>query len=248
VESGISEYSLMDIIRESNSFVALLWSSLAGCVAAFALGIVQRLGTLTELVNAWAGGVRSMVFAIIILVLAWCIGSVCTDLRTPDYLVAKVSGLISPGVLPTIIFIIAAAISFSTGTSWGTMTILTPISIPLVVKIAEINAVAPAAQEAILLSSIAGILAGSVFGDHCSPISDTTIMSSMASAADHIDHVRTQLPYAASVGIIAVCVGYLPAGFGFPSWLSLAASAILVVVLVMLLGQPERKYREFKSS
>ena len=246
--SGITDYSLLDTIRESNSFVALLWSSLAGCVVAFALGIAQRLGSLTELVNAWAGGVRSMVFAIIILVLAWCIGSVCTDLRTPDYLVAKVSGLITPGLLPTIIFIIAAAISFSTGTSWGTMTILTPISIPLVIKIAEINAIAPGAQEAILLSSIAGILAGSVFGDHCSPISDTTIMSSMASAADHIDHVRTQLPYAASVGFIAVCVGYLPSGFGVPSWLSFAVSAILVVALVMLAGQPERKYREFKSS
>ncbi|UCH83373.1 MAG: Na+/H+ antiporter NhaC family protein [Candidatus Latescibacterota bacterium] len=246
VESGVTEYGLMDTIRESNSFVALLWSSLSGCVVAFALGIVQRLGTLTELVNAWAGGVRSMVFAIIILVLAWCIGSVCTDLRTPDYLVAKVSGLITPGLLPTIIFIIAAAISFSTGTSWGTMTILTPISIPLVVKIAEINAVAPGTQEAILLSSIAAILAGSVFGDHCSPISDTTIMSSMASAADHIDHVRTQLPYAASVAFVVVLVGYLPSGFNFPSWLSIIISAVAIAVLIMLVGKPERKYTEFK--
>jgi Na+/H+ antiporter NhaC len=247
-ESGVTTYSLMDIVRESNSFVALLWSSLAGCVVAFALGISQRLGTLTELVNAWAGGVRSMVFAIIILVLAWCIGAVCTDLQTPDYLVAKVSGLITPGYLPMIIFIIAAAISFSTGTSWGTMTILTPISIPLVVKIAEINAVAPATHEAILLSSIAGILAGSVFGDHCSPISDTTIMSSMASAADHIDHVRTQLPYAVAVGTIAAFAGYLPSGFNIPSWLSLVISAALVAGILMLLGKPEREYQDFKSS
>ncbi|UCG51835.1 MAG: Na+/H+ antiporter NhaC family protein [Candidatus Latescibacterota bacterium] len=248
IESGVTGYSLMDTIRESNSFVALLWSSLSGCVVAFALGIGQRLATLTELVNAWAGGVRSMVFAIIILVLAWCIGAVCTDMQTPDYLVAKVSGLISPSVLPTIIFVIAAAISFSTGTSWGTMTILTPITIPLVIKISELNAVAPGVHEAILLSSIAGILAGSVFGDHCSPISDTTIMSSMASAADHIDHVRTQLPYAASVAVVAIVLGYLPAGFDFPSWVSLLGCAVVVFGLVMLIGKPDRDFREIDTS
>ncbi|MEJ2720696.1 MAG: Na+/H+ antiporter NhaC family protein, partial [bacterium] len=247
IESGVTAYSMMDVIRESNSFMALLWSSLSGCVIAILLGLVQRLATLTELINAWAAGVRSMVFAIIILVLAWCIGAVCTDLQTPDYLVAKVSDLISPGLLPAIIFIIAGAISFSTGTSWGTMTILTPISIPLVVKISELNAVTPGVYEAVLLSSIAGILAGSVFGDHCSPISDTTIMSSMASAADHIDHVRTQLPYAATVGIIALLIGYLPAGYDFPFWISLGGAAVVIVTLIMVAGKPERSYRDFDS-
>ncbi|MDH3215986.1 MAG: Na+/H+ antiporter NhaC family protein [Candidatus Krumholzibacteria bacterium] len=244
VESGSDPYSLMDTIRESNSFVALLWSSLAGCVVAIVLGLTQRLATLTEIMNAWVAGVKSMVAAIIILVLAWCIGSVCSDLHTADYLVAKVSGFLTPGMLPTIVFLVAAAISFSTGTSWGTMTILTPISIPLVIRISELNALAPGAQEVILLSSISAVLAGSVFGDHCSPISDTTIMSSMASGADHIDHVRTQLPYAVSVAVIAVILGYIPTGYNIPSVIALLLCSVAVFVVIRIAGKPETSYRD----
>jgi Na+/H+ antiporter NhaC len=235
--AGVTEFSLMDAFRESSSFVALLWSSLAGCTVAILLGVGQRLATLTESLQAWIAGVRSMLLAIVILVLAWCIGSVCTDIHTPAYLVAKLSGLITPGLLPAIVFLVAAAISFSTGTSWGTMTILTPITIPLVYRISELASLAPSGHEAVLLSSIAAILSGSVFGDHCSPISDTTIMSSMASAADHIDHVRTQLPYAALAGIVAVLLGYLPAGFGFPSAASLILGAAVVLGVLLLLGK-----------
>ena len=240
LESGVTGYSLMDLFRESDSFTALLWSSLSGCVTAIALALGQRLLSLTEAMNAWVGGIKSMIPAMVILVLAWCIGSVCNDLHTADYLVARVSGVLSPGVLPALIFFAAAMISFSTGTSWGTMTILTPITIPLAVKILALNQmIAPATQEAILLSSIAAILAGSVFGDHCSPISDTTIMSSMASAADHIDHVRTQLPYAATVAVIAILLGYLPAAYGIPSAVSLAASLAVIVGVVMFVGRKD---------
>jgi Na+/H+ antiporter NhaC len=243
IESGAQEFTIMDAIRESNSFVALLWSSLSGCVVAILLGLVQRLASLTEIMNAWAAGVKSMAAALIILVLAWCIGAVCTDLHTADYLVTKVSGLLSPSFLPTIIFLIAAAISFSTGTSWGTMTILTPITVPLVVKVCELNTVGPGTQEAILLSSISAILAGAVFGDHCSPISDTTIMSSMASGSDHIDHVRTQLPYALAVALIAVLIGYLPSGYNLPSAISLVAGCAAMFGIVMLIGKPEAAYQ-----
>jgi len=242
IESGATDYSLLDTIRHSDSFVSLLWSSLAGCVAAILLGLTQRLASLTEIMNAWVAGVKSMVAAIIILVLAWSIGAVCTDLQTAHYLVGKASGIISPVLLPTIVFLVAAAISFSTGTSWGTMTILTPIAIPLVVRIAEINAVSPGVQEAVLLSSISAVLAGSVFGDHCSPISDTTIMSSMASGADHVDHVRTQLPYAATVGVIAIAFGYLPAGYDLSPALSLLLGAAAVFGIVMLFGKRESSY------
>jgi Na+/H+ antiporter NhaC len=167
---------------------------------------------------------------------------VCTDLHTADYLVAKVSGIIKPALLPTIIFLIAAAVSFSTGTSWGTMTILTPISIPLVISIAEMNALPTGTTDAVLLSSISAILAGSVFGDHCSPISDTTIMSSMASGSDHIDHVRTQLPYALTVAVVAVLVGYLPSGFAVPSALSLLVGTAAIVGIIVLRGKRENTY------
>ncbi|NIM20666.1 MAG: Na+/H+ antiporter NhaC family protein [Candidatus Latescibacteria bacterium] len=236
--SGQTSWSLMEAFRASNSFDALLWSSLSGCVVAFLLAVGQRLLTVSEAMNAWVAGMKSMFMAFIILLLAWSIGSVCVDLHTADYLVSKVSGVLSPHLLPALIFLIAALVSFATGTSWATMTILTPISIPLVFQVTQQNAVSGPAQEAILLSGIAAILAGSVFGDHCSPISDTTIMSSMASAADHIDHVRTQLPYALAVALIAIFLGYFPAAYRIPSPIVLLVGAAAVVGMVMLFGKP----------
>jgi len=242
LESGVSGFSNLDAIQEGDSFVALVWSSMAGCTTAILLGIVQRLASLTAIMGAWVVGVKSMVTAFIILVLAWAIGSVCNDLQTAQYLVAKVSGVLSPALLPTIIFLIAGAVSFSTGTSWGTMTILTPVTIPLVIRISELNTLAPGNQEAILLSSISAVLAGAVFGDHCSPISDTTIMSSVASGADHVDHVRTQLPYALTVAAFAVLLGYLPAGFNVPPIASLVFGMAAIFAVIMFFGKSEKSY------
>ena len=239
LNDGVESFTLMDTIRESNSFTALVWSSLAGCTAAILLGLAQRLASLLEIMNAWVAGVKSMITAFIVLVLAWCVGAVCSDLQAADYLVSTFSGVVRPVLLPTLIFLIAAAVSFATGTSWTTMTILTPICIPLVVQISELNALNPGMQDAILLSSIAAIMAGSVFGDHSSPISDTTIMSSMASASDHIDHVRTQLPYALTVAAIAVVLGFLPAGFNTPSIVSLVLGGAAVFAVIRFVGKTE---------
>lgn len=242
VESGVETFSLMDTIRESNAFDALLWSSLVGCVVAIGLGLGQRLASLADIMTAWGAGVKSMVPAFVILILAWSIGAVCTDLHTADYLITQVSGLLNPQLLPMIIFLIAAAVSFSTGTSWGTMTILTPIAIPLVVKVSALHGLADGGAEAVLLSGIAAIMAGSVFGDHCSPISDTTIMSSMASGSDHIDHVRTQLPYALVVAAVAIVLGYLPVGFNVPSIVALLASGGALFAIIRFLGKTEASY------
>lgn len=242
VESGVATFSLMDTIRESNAFDALLWSSLVGCVVAIGLGLGQRLASLADIMTAWGAGVKSMVPAFVILILAWSIGAVCTDLHTADYLITQVSGLLNPQLLPMIIFLIAAAVSFSTGTSWGTMTILTPIAIPLVVKVSALHGLADGGAEAVLLSGIAAIMAGSVFGDHCSPISDTTIMSSMASGSDHIDHVRTQLPYALVVAAVAIVLGYLPVGFNVPSIVALLASGGALFAIIRFLGKTEASY------
>jgi Na+/H+ antiporter NhaC len=229
---------LFDAIRSGNSFVALLWSSFAGCVAALLLVTAQRILSLTATINAWVAGIKSMTPAIIILVLAWAIGSVCNDLSTADYLVGRLSGVIAPELLPGLIFLVAAAVSFSTGTSWGTMTILTPLSIPLVIQITHLHGMPPVVQETILFSGVAAILSGAVFGDHCSPISDTTIMSSMASTCDHIDHVRTQLPYALSVAAVCLLLGYLPQSLGVPVALILPLSAAAVILTVRFLGKP----------
>jgi len=244
VESGVDTFSLMDTIRESNSFDALLWSSLVGCVVAIGLGLAQRLASLANIMTAWGAGVKTMVPAFVILVLAWSIGSVCSDLHTADYLVTQVSDLVNPRLLPMIIFLIAAAVSFSTGTSWGTMTILTPITIPLIVEVSSGQGLGAGPAEAVLLSGIAAIMAGSVFGDHCSPISDTTIMSSMASGSDHIDHVRTQLPYALIVAGVAILLGYLPSGFNVPSIVALLAGGGAVFAIVRFMGKPEASYTD----
>jgi Na+/H+ antiporter NhaC len=238
IASGAADPSLFDAIRAGNSFVALLWSSFAGCLVAIALSLAQRLLSLTQVMNAWAGGIKAMAPAIVILVLAWAIGAVCTDLHTADYLVGRLSNVIHPDALPGLIFLASAAVSFSTGTSWGTMTILTPLCIPLVIQVTQLTDMSAAASNTILLSSIASVLSGAVFGDHCSPISDTTIMSSMASNADHIDHVRTQLPYAMTVALLAVTLGYLPVAFGGHPYVSLAVAAVAVVVVVRVFGKP----------
>jgi Na+/H+ antiporter NhaC len=240
--SGVGDFTALDVIRASDPFNALLWSSLSGCVVAIGLGLVQRLASLLDIMNAWVTGAKSMTPALVILVLAWCIGQVCTDLNTAGYLTANVSGIIEPSLLPTIVFLIAALVSFSTGTSWGTMTILTPVTIPLVLGIADLHGLPGTAENAILLSSISAILAGSVFGDHCSPISDTTILSSMASSSDHVDHVRTQLPYALVVALIAVVLGYFPSGFSVPPFMSLVVGGVVVFVVIRLVGRRERDY------
>jgi Na+/H+ antiporter NhaC len=148
-----------------------------------------------------------MFLAVIILVLAWSLGSVCTDMHTADFIVYYTQDFISPMLLPTITFIIAALISFATGTSYGTMSILIPLLIPLAIQLfGDINSV-------MFLATFSAIISGATFGDHCSPISDTTILSSLASGADNVDHVQTQLPYALVVGGVAVLFGFLPVGF-----------------------------------
>jgi len=232
-----ADVSLFDALRSGNSFIALLWSSFAGCVVAILMTVAQRILGLRATMHAWVTGIKAMTPAIVILVLAWCIGQVCQDIHTADYLVSQLSGVIAPQLLPMLIFLVAAAVSFSTGTSWGTMTILTPLTIPLVVQVGMLNDLPPEVTNGVLLSSIAAILSGAVFGDHCSPISDTTIMSSMASGSDHIDHVRTQLPYAVTTAAVSIGLFYVPVALGLPMGIALALGAAAVVVVIRVFGK-----------
>ena len=237
VDSGRLSYGILDMLRESNSFTALLWSSFAGCIVAATLALAQRLLDLTQTVEAWIGGIKSMVPAFVILVLAWCIGMVCVELHAAEFLVHHLASILSPALLPMMVFLLAMGISFATGTSWGTMSILTPIVIPLVYGTAAAAGMGEGATEPVLLASIAAILSGAVFGDHCSPISDTTIMSSMASGADHIDHVRTQLPYALTIGAASLAFGYLLTALGAPVALSLVAGVAALLGILLVFGR-----------
>ncbi|HWP83240.1 MAG TPA: Na+/H+ antiporter NhaC family protein [Bacteroidota bacterium] len=234
---GITEYGVGTIISNSDSYAALLWASLSGCIVAILLSVGQRIMKATEALDAWFNGLKSMLLAMLILILAWSIGSVTEELHTADYLVQILRGTIEPHWLPVLTFLIAAIISFATGTSWGTMAIMMPLVIPLGHTLsldAQLNAVD---YQIILHGVISSVLAGAVFGDHCSPISDTTILSSMASACDHIDHVRTQLPYALLAALIGMVVGDIPTAFGVSPWLSILVGTGILVGTLYLFGK-----------
>jgi Na+/H+ antiporter NhaC len=230
--------SLQDIIGDANSYKALMWGSLLGVLVAGTMSVGQGLLDLEQTVEAWYEGLKSMLFAMIILVLAWALSDITDVLHTADYLVSILGESLPPGVVPALIFVLAAATAFATGSSWGTMGILMPLVIPLVWAVLSQNAMDDPAHYHILYSAVSCVLAGSVWGDHCSPISDTTILSSMASGCDHIEHVRTQLPYALSVGTVAILFGTLPAGFGMPWWIGLLIGAVLLYGLLRTVGVP----------
>lgn len=234
--------NLRDIIGTADSYKALMWASLLSVVVAAGLSLSQRVLDLEETVAAWYSGVKSMMYAMIVLVLAWSLGAITEVLGTADYLVLVLGDWLPAGIVPAIVFVLAAATAFATGTSWGTMGILVPLVIPLSWSVMQANGMTDAGDFHILYSSVASVLAGAVWGDHCSPISDTTILSSMASGCDHIEHVRTQLPYAGLVGAVAILIGTVPTGFGFPWWLSLIVGAGFLMVALRVIGKPVPTY------
>jgi Na+/H+ antiporter NhaC len=173
-----------------------------------------------------------MFMAFVVLTLAWSLGQVCADLQTAAYLKSAVGPSVPIALLPVAIFLVAAAVSFATGTSWGTMAILTPLAVPLVLDSAP-------GDLDVLAATVAAILGGAVFGDHCSPISDTTILSSMASGCDHVDHVRTQLPYALFAASVAIVVGVLAHAVTHLNSITLIpAGFVVIVVALRFFGRP----------
>jgi Na+/H+ antiporter NhaC len=215
------EASLSDVFGAADPFVTLLWGSLAGCLVAIVLSVSQRILTLEESMDAWLSGMRAMLLAMIILTLAWSLGAVTEAIGTAPYLSQILEGRVALRLLPVIVFATAAAMSFATGTSWGTMAILLPLVIPLSVSLGGYTDTGPDLQYTILLGNISSVLAGAIFGDHCSPISDTTVLSSMASGCDHMDHVRTQMPYAIIVAVVGMALGDIGTAYGLPVWAAL---------------------------
>jgi Na+/H+ antiporter NhaC len=178
-----------------------------------------------------------MLLAMIVLVLAWALSNVTNDLSTAAYLVSLLQDSLPLGLVPAAIFIVSAITAFSTGTSWGTMGILMPLIIPLAWAIMTVNGATDPAGYHIIYSAVACNLAGAVWGDHCSPISDTTILSSTASGCDHIEHVRTQIPYALLVGVVAIVLGTIPAGFGLPWWIGMVFGMLALLLFLRVVGR-----------
>jgi Na+/H+ antiporter NhaC len=230
--------TLVEIIGSADPYSPLIWASLLGCLVAAALSLSQGILSLNETIDAWLAGARFMLTGIVLLVLAWAIADVATELQTAPYLISVLGDALSPSTLPAAIFLLAATTAFASGSSWGVMAILMPLVIPLTWAVLQSNGIADAEHMHILYSSIACVLTGAVWADHCSPISDTTVLSSLATGCDHMDHVRTQLPYALLGGIVAVLIGVLPAGFGLPWFLLLPTGAITMVVVHRFLSKP----------
>ncbi|MEE2757249.1 MAG: Na+/H+ antiporter NhaC family protein [Myxococcota bacterium] len=207
----------------------LIGAALVGSFVAFTLALVQRLLTFKESIEAYLSGMKTLSEAAAILILAWAIKTVCDDLGTGMTLVALVGDSFAPAILPLIIFVLSGLVAFSTGSSWATMALVLPIAAPLSATISG--------DSLIVFACLAAVLDGAIWGDHCSPISDTTILSSTATGCPHIEHVRTQIPYAMVTMLAAGSLGY----FGVVAGLSLAGAylggAIILALTLLTIGR-----------
>ncbi len=229
------------LIGSSDSYVALLWASLSGVVLAIAITLWNKTMRVIDTMHTMVTGFKTMLPALIILTLAWSLATTTEELQTATFLSSAVEGSLNPYLLPPLVFILSAAIAFSTGSSWSTMAILYPIAIPTSWVVCQSAGIDDVTSLELLLNVIATVLAASVLGDHCSPISDTTILSSLASDCNHIDHVRTQLPYALVVGIVSLVAGTLSTYFGggwLISFLLLLFALGVLFSVVKYVGEP----------
>ena len=225
-------------IGNTNSSLALVLSSFMALVVAFIMLVPRKILNLKDFMEGCLHGVQAMIPANMILTFAWTISGVTRDLlQAPQFIASIVSNDLAfvGAILPAVIFLIAAFLSFSTGTAWGTFGIL----IPIVVLVAQ--AIDPNSTELVIIS-LSATLAGSVCGDHCSPISDTTVLSSAGSSCDHIEHVYTQLPY---VVVIASCtlIGYVVAGFTKNWALSFGSSLALLMLCAVFIYKRQQHYK-----
>lgn len=224
----LSFLAIQEAFGASDASIVLFQSALLASLVAMAMGVHQKAFTWTESVSVWINGMKSLIITGAILLLAWSLSSVIGELGTAEFLVSLLSDSMPVFLLPTIIFILGAVTSFATGTSYGTMGILMPLAIPLAA------ALSPDPEFVIMTSG--AVLTGAIFGDHCSPISDTTILSSMGSGVDHLDHVKTQLLYALTVGVISCLFGFIPVGLGLSVWIAMPLALLVTIAVVYFFG------------
>ncbi|WP_083261182.1 Na+/H+ antiporter NhaC family protein [Crocinitomix algicola] len=227
------------LIGASDSYLALLWSSLTALLFAVLLTVGQKIMSLQATIETVVSGFKTMVPAILILILAWALASVTDEMHTADFLTGVIGDRLPPWIIPAITFVLSAFVAFSTGSSWSTMALVYPLILPAAWAIcnSETYQYEFADSMAIFYNTVSAVLAGSVLGDHCSPISDTTILSSLASGSNHIDHVRTQIPYAITVGSVSVIVGTLFSALGLNPLIALLLGILALVLIVELLGK-----------
>lgn len=211
----------------------LLFAAIVGGVVAVLMPVFQGILSFKAAVSSYARGLPTMWMAVFILTMTWSMQEICETLGTAHYLIAMLGDGMPLWLLPALTFFLAAGMSFATGTSWGTMGILIPILMPLAVTLGALE------QESmvIYLLTAAAILDGAIFGDHCSPISDTTVLSSISTGCDHIAHVSTQLYYALATVVMSCLFGYLSISHGLPLWLFYVLFPLGTVGLLLVVGK-----------
>lgn len=230
--SPVSFEGIRETFGQADASIVLFQAALFAGIVAMTMGTVQKIFNWEKAIHYWLQGVKALIITGVILLLAWSLSSVIKELGTATYLASILSDKMPKFLLPSVIFILGSIISFATGTSYGTMGILMPLAIPLA------YAVEP--DQGYIIMNVGAVLTGAIFGDHCSPISDTTILSSMGASCDHIDHTKTQIVYAISVALIAIFLGYIPAGLGIPVIYILPVAIIGVIALLRFAGKSVR--------
>lgn len=228
---------LGSLIGVSDSYTALLWASITSMFVAIALTLGQRIMNLQDTIETLIKGFKTMMPALLILILAWSLALVTEDMHTADFLSRAIEGKIDPWFIPAFTFILSAFVAFSTGSSWSTMALVYPIILPAAWLLCMNDQMPIELAMPIFYNVVSSVLAGSVLGDHCSPISDTTILSSLASGCNHIDHVRTQIPYALTVGAISVLAGTIPSALGLPPILSFLLAFGVIIAVIEIFGK-----------
>lgn len=230
--------SIRDAFGAADASIVIFEAALLASLVAIGMGLQQKIFSLHEAIETWVYGVKALVITAVILILAWSLSSVMKEVGTAAYLVNVLSDTTPQFILPTIIFILGSIISFSTGTSYGTMGILMPLTIPLANAIGLNTGLEGTELHNYIVLNVGAVLTGAIFGDHCSPISDTSILSSMASSCNHMDHISTQLPYALFVGFVAIAFGYLPAAFGVSVYVLLPIGLAVMYAVIRFYGKP----------
>ena len=214
--------------------IALTTAYLFAAIVLIGLMVYYKTKTFNESFSIYINGMQKMVYVSITLVLAWSLGATIKNLGTANYIIQLLSGNVPVALIPAILFILGACVSFATGSSWGTFAIMMPLAIPMAVSL-----------DASIYVCIGAVLSGGLFGDHCSPISDTTILSSTGAGCDLVDHVKTQLPYAVLNGSITL-VGFLIAGV-INSEISVVISFTILLISVFLLSKSNKNKSEVKT-
>jgi len=234
VTGGWPSAEVATAIGEGNSSKSLVYGAFGSVFLTLMLYRIQGISTWARLFKGYMEGMRSIFYGTLILIFAWGIGSMVKQVGTAGFIVSLTQDVLAPGWVPLVTFVTGAVIAFCTGTSYGTMAVLMPIVVPLVHAVSGNAGLDPMTY---MVPTIGAVFAGAVWGDHSSPISDTTIMSSMFTGSDHMDHVNTQIPYALLAAVGAV-TGYAGVAFGLPTVACVALAVAVPVVIFRVISSP----------